>query len=607
MTVSSIRRYMAYVMPYWKQILGAIFIGIIKFSIPLLLPLMIKYVIDDLLPSALPREEKLTQLFWLMAAAFVVFTVVRAPVEYLRQYYAQWVSSRILFDIRNQLFAHLQRLSMRYYNNHKTGEVVSRVINDVESTKSFIETGLMNIWLDLITIGLTLSVMLYMDVKLTLAAIVVFPLYAFSVKYFYKRLRQLTRERSAALAHLQGHLHERVNGMSLIRSFALEEHETREFAKENNRFLQKALDHTRWNANTFAVVNTVTDIAPLLVIAYAGYQVIGGTLTTGTLVAFYAYLERLYTPLRRLVNSSTTLTQAVASMDRMFEFIDESYDIVDKPDAGRLPVDPQTGRIRGEVRFENVSFRYREEGPLVLDHVNLTIKPGETVAIVGMSGGGKTSLISLLPRFWDVTEGRITIDGVDIRDVQQQNLRSHIGMVLQDNILFSESARVNILMGNPEADEAAVIEAAKAANAHEFIMELPEGYDTELGERGVKLSGGQKQRIAIARVFLRDPGILILDEATSALDLESEHMIQESLARLTKGRTTIIVAHRLSTITHADKIVVMKEGRIVEQGRHEELLAQKGVYHNLWSVQDLGTPTEQHPVSYGNQPVNENA
>lgn len=595
--MNSIRRYMAYVMPYWKQILGTIFIGIIKFSIPLLLPLMIKYVIDDLLPSPLPREEKLTQLFWLMAVAFVVFTVVRAPVEYWRQYFAQWVSSRILFDIRNQLFTHLQRLSMRYYNNHKTGEVVSRVINDVESTKSFIETGLMNIWLDLITIGLTLSVMLYMDVKLTLVAILVFPLYAMSVKYFYKRLRQLTRERSAALAHLQGHLHERVNGMSLVRSFALEEHESRVFAKENNRFLQKALEHTRWNANTFAAVNTVTDIAPLMVIAYAGYQVIGGTLTIGTLVAFYAYLERLYTPLRRLVNSSTTLTQAVASMDRMFEFIDESYDIVDKPGAGRLPVDPQTGRIRGEIRFENVSFRYRKDGPLVLDRVNLTINPGETVAIVGMSGGGKTSLISLLPRFWDVTEGRITIDGVDIRDVQQQNLRSHIGMVLQDNILFSESARVNILMGDPDADEAAVIEAAKAANAHEFIMELPDGYDTELGERGVKLSGGQKQRIAIARVFLRDPAILILDEATSALDLESEHMIQESLARLTKGRTTIIVAHRLSTITHADKIVVMKEGRIVEQGRHEELLALKGVYHNLWSVQDLGAPTAEHPVS----------
>ncbi|GED61326.1 ABC transporter ATP-binding protein [Brevibacillus formosus] len=584
----SIRRYLAYVLPYWKQILGTILIGIIKFAIPLALPLLIKYVIDDLLPSPLPQEEKLKQLFWLMLGAILLFTVVRAPVEYIRQYYAQWVSSRILFDIRNQLFSHLQRLSMRYYNNTKTGEVISRVINDVESTKSFVETGLMNLWLDLITITLTMGIMLYMDVELTIVAIIVFPLYSISVKFFYKRLRQLTKDRSAALAHLQGYLYERVNGMSLIRSFALEKQESKEFAKENNQFLDKALAHTRWNARTFAVVNTVTDIAPLLVIAYAGYQVIGGSMSVGTLVAFYAYLERLYTPLRRLVNSSTVLTQAIASMDRMFEFIDESYDIVDKPNAGELPVDPATKRIRGEIRFENVSFRYREEGPLVLNNVNLSISSGETVAIVGMSGGGKSSLISLLPRFWDVTEGKITIDGIDIRDVKQQNLRHHIGMVQQDNILFSESAKVNILMGNPDADDNAVQEAAKAANAHDFISELPNGYHTELGERGVKLSGGQKQRIAIARVFLRDPGILILDEATSALDLESEHMIQESLSRLTKGRTTLIVAHRLSTVTHADKIIVMKEGQIVEEGTHEQLLERKGVYYGLWSVQDLG-------------------
>lgn len=584
----SIRRYLAYVMPYWKQILGTILIGIIKFSIPLALPLLIKYVIDDLLPSSMPREEKLTQLFWLMLGTFLMFTVVRAPVEYIRQYFAQWVSSRILFDIRNQLYAHLQRLSMRYYNNTKTGEVISRVINDVESTKSFVETGLMNLWLDLITIVLTLLIMFSMDVELTFVAIVVFPLYSLSVKFFYKKLRQLTRERSAALARLQGYLYERVNGMALIRSFALESHESKGFAKENNQFLDKALEHTRWNARTFSVVNTVTDIAPLLVIAYAGYQVIGGSMSVGTLVAFYAYLERLYTPLRRLVNSSTVLTQAIASMDRMFEFMDESYDIEDSPNARELPVDPATGRIRGEIRFEHVSFRYREEGPLVLRDVNLTIQPGETVAIVGMSGGGKSSLISLLPRFWDVTEGRITIDGVDVRDLKQQNLRYHIGLVQQDNILFSESAKANILMGNPEADEHMVQEAARAANAHDFISELPEGYDTELGERGVKLSGGQKQRVAIARVFLRDPGILILDEATSALDLESEHMIQESLNRLTRGRTTLIVAHRLSTITHADKIIVMREGQIVEQGKHEELLEQKGVYYGLWSVQDLG-------------------
>ncbi|MFS0558049.1 ABC transporter ATP-binding protein [Brevibacillus sp. 179-C9.3 HS] len=591
----SIRRYLAYVLPYWKQILGTIFIGIIKFAIPLALPLLIKYVIDDLLPSPIPQEEKLTQLFWLMLGAFLLFTVVRAPVEYIRQYYAQWVSSRILFDIRNQLFSHLQRLSMRYYNNTKTGEVISRVINDVESTKSFVETGLMNLWLDLITIILTLGIMLYMDVELTIVSIVVFPLYSISVKFFYKRLRQLTKDRSAALARLQGYLYERVNGMSLIRSFALEKQESKEFAKENNQFLDKALAQTRWNARTFAVVNTITDIAPLLVIAYAGYQVIGGSMTVGTLVAFYVYLERLYTPLRRLVNSSTVLTQAIASMDRMFEFIDEAYDIVDKPNAGELPVDPVTKRIRGEIRFENVSFRYREEGPLVLNNVNLCISSGETVAIVGMSGGGKSSLISLLPRFWDVTEGKITIDGIDIRDVKQQNLRHHIGMVQQDNILFSESAKVNILMGNPDADNNAVQEAAKAANAHDFIAELPNGYDTELGERGVKLSGGQKQRIAIARVFLRDPGILILDEATSALDLESEHTIQESLSRLTKGRTTLIVAHRLSTITHADKIIVMKEGQIVEEGTHEQLLESRGVYYGLWSVQDLGNASDPQP------------
>ncbi|MBO8164644.1 MAG: ABC transporter ATP-binding protein [Brevibacillus sp.] len=587
--MSSVRRYLTFVKPYSGKILLTVFIGVIKFGIPLLMPLLLKYVIDDLLPGPLPREEKLQQLVWLMAAAFFVFTVVRAPVEYYRQYFAQWVSSRILFDIRNHLFAHLQRLSMRYYNDHKVGEVIARVINDVESTKSFIETGLMNIWLDMITIGLTISIMFYMDPLLTLVSLIVFPLYGVSVKFFYKRLRQLTRERSAALAKLQSHLHERVSGIPIIRSFALEKHEEKRFSRENGHFLKKALTHTSWNAYTFAAVNSITDIAPLLVIGYAGYEVIQGDLTIGTLIAFYVYLEKLYTPLRRLVNASTTLTQAIASMDRMFEFIDEQYDIVDKPNAGTLPVDPRTGRICGEIRFENVSFRYRNEGEYVLHGINLTIQPGETVAIVGMSGGGKSSLISLLPRFWDVSEGRILIDGVDIRDVQQQNLRSHIGMVLQDNILFSESARMNILMGKPDASEEELIAAAKAANAHRFITELPEGYDTELGERGVKLSGGQKQRIAIARVFLKDPGILILDEATSALDLESEQMIQESLAKLAKGRTTIIVAHRLSTITHADKIVVMKDGKIVETGTHEELLEKGQVYCKLWNVQDFGS------------------
>lgn len=585
--MNSVRRYLSFVKPYSGRIILTICIGIIKFGIPLLIPLLIKYVIDDLLPGNMPLDEKLTQLLWLMGAAIIIFTVVRAPVEYFRQYYAQWVSSRILYDIRNQLFAHVQRLSMRYYNNHKVGEVISRIINDVESTKNFVDTGLMNIWIDLITVFITIGIMLFMDMELTLISLLIFPLYAFSVKFFYKRLRQLTKDRSQALAQLQGHLHERINGIPVIRSFAIEDYEEKQFAKQNEHFLQKALKHTSWNANTFAVVNTITDVAPLMVIGYAGYQVILGNLSIGTLIAFYAYLDKLYTPLRRIVNSSTTLTQATASMERMFEFMDEEYDIVDRPNAIELPIQQQTKRVRGRIEFDNVSFRYRREGELILRDINLTIEPGETVALVGMSGGGKSSLISLLPRFWDVTEGSIRIDGIDVRDVKQMNLRSNIGIVMQDNILFSESAKVNILMGNPQASDDQVFLAAQAANAHDFITQLPEGYDTELGERGVKLSGGQKQRIAIARVFLKDPGILILDEATSALDLESEHMIQESLAKLAKGRTTIIVAHRLSTITHVDKIVVMKEGQIVEMGKHEELLEQKGVYHSLWSVQDF--------------------
>ncbi|TPG93233.1 ABC transporter ATP-binding protein [Brevibacillus laterosporus] len=594
--MSSIRRYLHYVGPYKGKIFVTIGIGIVKFGIPLLMPLILKYVIDTLVTGTMPKEVKLNQLFWLMGAAFFLFTIVRAPVEYYRQYYAQWISSRVLFDIRNQLFSHLQKLSMRFYNNHKVGEIISRVVNDVEQTKSFIETGLMNIWLDLVTILITLSIMLFMDVKLTMIAIVVFPLYGFSIKYFYKRLRQLTRDRSQRLAELQGHLHERVNGISVTRSFALEEYEAKQFEKKNQRFLDKALEQTSWNAYTFSVVNSITDIAPLLVIGFAGYQVIQDALTIGTLMAFYAYLERLYTPLRRVVNSSTTLTQAIASMDRMFEFIDEKYDVVDRPGACTLPVNSETKRISGRVEFEQVTFAYNKGDEPVLHDVHLRIEPGETVALVGMSGGGKSSLISLIPRFWDVTDGRILIDGIDVRDVTQNSLREQIGIVMQDNILFSESARTNITMGNPDATEEEMLAAAKAANAHDFISELSEGYDTELGERGVKLSGGQKQRIAIARVFLKDPAILILDEATSALDLESEHMIQESLAHLAKGRTTIIVAHRLSTITHADKIVVLKDGRIVEMGRHEELLQQQGAYHTLWNVQDFGN-VDQEAIS----------
>ncbi|MDJ0332152.1 ABC transporter ATP-binding protein [Planococcus sp. S3-L1] len=578
--MSSMKRYMQFVKPYYWQIALTIVIGIFKFAIPLFIPLLIKIVIDDIIGAdALSNAEKLNQLYLWLGGTAIVFFLLRPPIEYYRQYYAQYVSNKILYDIRGYLYGHLQRLSLRYYANTRAGEIISRIINDVEQTKNFVMIGLMNVWLDLATILIAIVIMLSMDVSLTIVALLAFPFYAFSVKYFFGRLRDLTRARSQALANVQSYLHERVQGMSIIKSFALEKHEQKIFNDTNNQFLEKAIDHTKWNAKAFAVVNTITDVAPLLVIGYAGYQVIEGNLTLGTMVAFIAYIERLYSPLRRLVNSSTTLVQSLASMDRVFELIDEDYDVTDKEQAHNLTV------VDGKLEFRDVSFHYNDGGNNVLSNLNFTVKPGETVAFVGMSGGGKSTIVSLIPRFYDVTSGGIFMDGHDLRDVTTHTLRDQIGLVLQDSILFSDSVKANILMGKPEATDEEVIAAAKAANADEYISQLPEGYDTKVGERGVKLSGGQKQRVAIARVFLKNPPILILDEATSALDLESEALIQDSLERLAHDRTTLIVAHRLSTITHADQILVIDHGKLAENGTHAELMKQQGVYYNLFQVQ----------------------
>ncbi|PLR95404.1 ABC transporter ATP-binding protein [Bacillus sp. T33-2] len=580
--MGSIRRYFEFVKPYRWQIIGTIIIGILKFAIPLLIPLLIKFVVDDVVQNdTLSKAEKSNQLLVVMSIMIVIFVILRPPIEYYRQYYAQWTASKILYDIRDRLFTHLQKLSFKYYANTRAGEVISRVINDVEQTKTFVITGLMNLWLDVATIVIAVAIMFTMDVTLTIASLVLFPFYAFSVRFFFGNLRILTKQRSQALAEVQSYLHERVAGMSVIKSFAIEDYEQTRFDHENHNFLKKALEHTRWNAKAFAVVNTITDIAPLIVIGYSGFQVVQGNLSIGTMVAFIAYIDRLYNPLRRLVNSSTSLTQSIASMDRVFELMDEKYDIEDSPDSIELQ------KLHGDITFENVSFAYEEGGGMALKNISLDVKKGETIALVGMSGGGKSSFVSLIPRFYDVTDGRILLDGQDIRSFKVRSLRDKIGIVLQDNILFSESVKTNILLGKPDANDEEVIQAARAANAHEFIENLPEGYETKVGERGVKLSGGQKQRVAIARVFLKNPPILILDEATSALDLESEHQIQEALEKLAKDRTTFIVAHRLSTITHADRIVLIEHGEITEVGTHEQLMARQGGYYRLFQVQQL--------------------
>ncbi|HDJ4477281.1 SAV1866 family putative multidrug efflux ABC transporter [Staphylococcus aureus] len=577
-----IKRYLQFVKPYKYRIFATIIVGIIKFGIPMLIPLLIKYAIDGVINNhALTTDEKVHHLTIAIGIALFIFVIVRPPIEFIRQYLAQWTSNKILYDIRKKLYNHLQALSARFYANNQVGQVISRVINDVEQTKDFILTGLMNIWLDCITIIIALSIMFFLDVKLTLAALFIFPFYILTVYVFFGRLRKLTRERSQALAEVQGFLHERVQGISVVKSFAIEDNEAKNFDKKNTNLLTRALKHTRWNAYSFAAINTVTDIGPIIVIGVGAYLAISGSITVGTLAAFVGYLELLFGPLRRLVASFTTLTQSFASMDRVFQLIDEDYDI--KNGVGAQPIEIKQGRID----IDHVSFQYNDNEAPILKDINLSIEKGETVAFVGMSGGGKSTLINLIPRFYDVTSGQILIDGHNIKDFLTGSLRNQIGLVQQDNILFSDTVKENILLGRPTATDEEVVEAAKMANAHDFIMNLPQGYDTEVGERGVKLSGGQKQRLSIARIFLNNPPILILDEATSALDLESESIIQEALDVLSKDRTTLIVAHRLSTITHADKIVVIENGHIVETGTHRELIAKQGAYEHLYSIQNL--------------------
>jgi ATP-binding cassette, subfamily B, putative efflux pump len=588
--MKSFRIYFRFVKPYWKLVLGTLLIGVIKFGIPLTLPLILKYVVDSIILTKLPLGQKILHLTYVISASSLLFIVVRYPVEYYRQYYAQQITSKILYDIRSQLYEHLQKLSLRFYQNSKTGEIISRVINDVEQTKNIVETGMMNIWLDIFTLTIALGFMFTLNIKLTFVTIAILPFYAIAVKILYKRLKSLTKQRSQSLADVQSYLHERVAGMPVVKSFTLEEYDQNQFDLRNRNFLNKALSVSKWNALTNSIINTLTDIAPLLVIAYGGYQVLTKGISLGTFVAFFGYLDRIYSPLRRLVNSSTLLTQATASLDRVMELWNQPYDVSDKSTVKSLTT------AVGEIKFESVSFRYDKDSNWILKNIDLTIAPGKKIALVGMSGGGKSSLISLIPRFYDIEKGRITIDGVDIKDVTQRSLRSHIGMVLQDNILFSGTVRENILLGNTEATEQEMISAAIAANAHEFIEHFPNGYDTEIGEKGVKLSGGQKQRIAIARVFLKNPEILILDEATSALDLESESLIQESLEKLANNRTTITIAHRLSTITHVDEIIFIKDGEIVEQGTHDELMRKNGHYERLFNIQNLNQDHQKLPV-----------
>jgi subfamily B ATP-binding cassette protein MsbA len=507
----------------------------------------------------------------------IILFIIRAFAAFFSEYGFQKVGLSTVRDLRNQLYERLIGQSHRFFAERSTGEMVSRIVSDADAIQAAVSTRMGDLFQESITlVGLVIYVFLS-NPELAVISLVVAPLLVYPVVHFGLRLRGTTHRSQERMADLATVLEETIRGVRIVKAFTMEHFEIKRFREATRRHLHYTLKAQKIQALTSPVMELISAFCILALFVYAHRRIVAGTLTMGQLLSFLTAMTAMYQPIKKLNKVNLSVNTALSAAERVFRMLDVPNDVVEKPDAVALQ-----GVGRG-VRYENISFSYGTDP--VLRDVNLTIAPGEIVAIVGGSGAGKSTLVNLLPRFYDVTAGRITVNDLDVRDVTLHSLRSLMGFVTQEVILFNDTVRNNIAYGRADADEAHVIDAATAANAHEFISALPNGYDTMIGESGVLLSGGQRQRLAIARALFKDPPILILDEATSALDAESERLVQQALNNLMKGRTTLVIAHRLSTVRRADKIVVLDAGAIVESGPHEELLAGRGIYRRLYDMQ----------------------
>jgi subfamily B ATP-binding cassette protein MsbA len=505
--------------------------------------------------------------------------LVKGVARYGQSYLMAAVGERVIAALRRGLYRHLQAMPLSFFSDRHSADLMSRVVTDVNRLARVSSTVLVMAVRQVAMVVALVSVMFVREWRLALIALLVFPFVGAAVRSIGRRLYRINKRAQEKIAELNVLLHEALAGMKIVKAFGREAHEAERFDRVNERLLALALKDHRTDEVTDPLMEVLAALGIMGALWYGGQQVISGAMTPGDFFSFIAAVALLYGPVRQLSRIANTVQQSTAAVERVFEVLDTPPAIADRPDARAL------GTFAQAIRFEGVSFRYPDAREPVLRDIDLEVRRGEVVAFVGMSGAGKTTLMDLLPRFHDVSAGCLTLDGHDVRGLTQASLRAQIGLVTQDTFLFSDSIRYNIAYGRPDAAGADITRAARQANAEEFILACPEGYETLVGERGVRLSGGQRQRLAIARAFLKNPPILILDEATSDLDAESEFMVQQALADLMRDRTVLVIAHRLATVRNADRIVVVHEGRIVEVGRHDALLARDGVYRRLYALQ----------------------
>lgn len=567
-----LKRLFAHVRPYWKPLLLTAVAMLLETGLSLVPPLFQRAIIDGVLATG-----NLNQL-WKLIVGLVGVYVLLQVVSMAEQYVRHVLGARFIFDLRVRLYAHLQRLSLAFFEQTSTGELMSRVTNDVEALENFVTHGVTLTAVDLLRLLGASAILVAMEWRLALVVLIPVPFIALGLRYFNRYARPIYRQARDRLGDINARLEDNLAGIRVTQAFVQEEPELLRFSDASRQYYHQRVRSIRAWSTFFPALRFLALMGTALVLGFGARMVANGQVTLGTLVAFLAYSTSFYEPLNRLTEIDNILQQAIAAGERIFELMDEVSDIQDAPDA--IPL----ATIEGDVVFDDVHFRYKD-GEEVLHDVDFHIAPGEVVALVGPSGAGKTSIARLLSRFYDPVHGRVLVDGHDLRDVQLASLRRHVAVVLQDTFLFNASVRENLCYGKPDATDEEIIAAATAAYAHEFIEQLPQGYDTEIGERGVKLSGGQKQRLALARAILADPRILILDEATSSVDAEAEYLIQQALDEVMKGRTALVIAHRLSTIRNADKIVALESGRIREIGSHQELLARGGLYSQLYQRQ----------------------